>query len=580
MKSRMTLLLGSIAIALTLLLAFFSLLPEHALAAPFDPSTRTEGLTITYWHHNTGEREVFLNELVAEFNETMPYEFTVVAEYAGSYNDIHIKIIDLLQNGGDLPHVVVAYSNSFADFARYGKVRFLDDYIQDSVYGISDPEDFYPGVLETYQLPDYGDQTAGLQWGRSIEVMYYNQDLLESHSLAIPQTWEDFINACKTISSEDVLGTMVGFDPSRFANWLWSHGGEFFSDDYETVRFAEQPGIDSLLLFQDLIQEGYASTISEAYEDQILFGQGKVGFTFGTSTGIPYYRIEMENGVNQEWGVARTPAVPGYEVVDSYGAGQGILTHSPEEDLASWLFIRWLAEREQTARWAAKTGYFPVRISASTHPSMIEKLAIDVQYAQAFDLQELAKPEPGLRGYNSVRNALYAAMESTLANNAEVTSTLQTAADQARELINFTGESALITPEEGGTVVFTNTLGVETTIVIAPESVTEPVTVTLMIVEDLPLTTLGLAILPDTQLNEPAQLTIKYLDDHVAGLDESQLALLVYDWETRSWKDSDPCGGYLRDMEKNLLTAFVCHFSDYGIFDYSNQIFLPIVLRN
>ncbi|HRY16338.1 MAG TPA: extracellular solute-binding protein, partial [Candidatus Competibacteraceae bacterium] len=188
-----------------------------------------------------------------------------------------------------------------------------------------------------------------------------------------------------------------------FATWLWSRGGELLSDDFNTARFDEQPGIDSLLLFQRLINGGYARLPLVAYEDMAAFGNGQTGFTFGSSAAIPYYREAMNNGTNDAWGVTHVPSIPGNEVINSYGAGQGIIHHNDLADQASWLFIKWLAERDQTARWAAVSGYFPVRISAATHVSMTEKLASDPQYAQAYNLLNLGRSEPGIRGYDAIR---------------------------------------------------------------------------------------------------------------------------------------------------------------------------------
>lgn len=563
-----------------LVLLLFNWLPVQANSPVYAvDASQLEGVTITYWHHHTSDREVYLNELVTEFNETNSYQITVVPEYRGSYYNIYTQVISGLINDGELPNVVVSYPNQFAQFARYGKVHFLDEYINDQTYGITDQADFYPGILDYYKLPDFGDQVAGLQWVRSIELMYYNQDLLSQKSLSVPQTWDEFINACKETSSEDVLGTMFSIDASRFATWLWSHGGELFSSDFETVRFAEQPGIDTLMVFQELIQGGYADIVNESYEDQTLFGQGKVVFTFGTSTSIPYYREVMENGVNQAWGVTRSPAIDGYEVVDSYGAGQGIITHSPEEDLASWLFIKWLTEKEQTARFAAFTSYFPVRLSATSHISMTEALNNDPVYAQAFELLPYGKPEPAIRGYDQIRIILGNVMADTLANNAEITTTLQAAADQALAIIQNSGESAVITPELGGTVVFTNTFGITATLQFPPEAVDEAVMVSLLLVDDLPTNGLGFTIVPDLELSTPVTLTIEYTDDDIIGMDESSLVLYNYDWATQLWKDADPCGGYVRLPEENTLKAVVCHFSDYAMMNLLKWIHLPMIIR-
>lgn len=422
MKHKNYLLLIPVVLALIFLIGFLILLPTSSKAAISVKSAyEYEPVTITYWHHNTGTREEYLNELIDEFNATNPYSITVVGEYAGSYGEIYDKVVDGLQNNGVLPNAVVAYPNSFADFARYGGVRFLDDYFNDPIIGITNTADFYSGVLDYYRLGEYGNQLAGIQNGRSIEVMYYNADLLAGESLAVPVTWEAFETACISITTDTISGTIVGTDASRFATWLWSHGGELLSNDLNTARFDEQPGIDSLTLFQQLINGGYARLPLEAYEEMGAFGNGQAGFTFGSSAGIPYYRDAMNNGANDNWGVTHVPSIPGNEVVDSYGAGQGVLHHNEIADRASWLFIKWLTEREQTARWSAVSAYFPVRLSATTHISMTEKMANDPQYAQAYNLLNLGRSEPGIRGYNAIREIINDAVTDVFQNSANVT---------------------------------------------------------------------------------------------------------------------------------------------------------------
>jgi ABC-type glycerol-3-phosphate transport system substrate-binding protein len=372
----------------------------------------TQAITITYWHQHplSSDRGVFMEQLIAEFNATNPYSITVQGQYIGGYGDVHNEVIAGLRADGPLPNVVVAYPNSMADFARYGAVHFLDDYLDDPVAGMLDIPDFSPGVLDYYRLSEYGNQLAGLQHGRSIEVMYHNTHLITSAGITIPITWGAFETACISLTTETVSGTIPTIDASRFATWLWSRGGELLSDDMNLARFDEQPGIESLLLFQELINGGYARLQYAKYEALEAFGNGHVGFTFGSSTGIPYYRAAMESSANHAWGVTQVPAVPGHEVVDSYGGGLGILHESEEMDLAAWRFIRWLTEPEQTARWAARSGYFPVRISAGTHPSVTQKLAEDPQYAQAYALLPLGRGEPGVRGYNDIRGILNDAM--------------------------------------------------------------------------------------------------------------------------------------------------------------------------
>jgi ABC-type glycerol-3-phosphate transport system substrate-binding protein len=78
---------------------------------------------------------------------------------------------------------------------------------------------------------------------------------------------------------------------------------------------------------------------------------------------------------------------------------------TPEKQLAAWLFLRWLAEPQQQARWAQAFSTFPIRVSAV---DMMEGyLAENPQYEKALGLLQLkAAIEPGVIGYGECRNAV------------------------------------------------------------------------------------------------------------------------------------------------------------------------------
>jgi ABC-type glycerol-3-phosphate transport system substrate-binding protein len=558
----------------------FSSAPARATNAVMAPSDLGDPVTIVFWHNHGGDRGEFMQQMIDEFNAANPYSIAVQGEYAGSYGEIYNKVIQGLHGAGPLPNAVVGYPNQFADYARYGGVRFLDGYIEDPVLGITDTEDFYPGLLDYYRLDQYGDQLAGLQHGRSIELMYYNADLLAAAGITIPTTWDAFETACISLTTESVSGTIPSGDTSCFANWLWSRGGEVLSDDSRHARFHEQPGIESLLLFQELMSGGYAHPVYEPNGDQSAFCNGETGFTFGSSAVIPYYRYGMEQGADDAWGVTRVPAVPGNEAVDAYGAGVGVLQSSEDEDRAAWLLIRWLAEREQTARWATLSGYFPVRISATTHPSMTQKLADDAQYAQAYELLSLTRNEPQVRGYEQIRGIIGGAIGEIFYDSANVTATLEAAALEVDALLDGSGPASAIIPPSGGTLVYTNTEGLDVMLEFPTGAIGVTQTVSYVPLDDLPTDGLAFALVPNLSFSQPVTITIHYRDSDVEGMDEAELKLYLYDWSSNRWVEGEPCGGYLRDPPNNILQAVVCHFSDYALVDRPYAIYLPVLLKN
>lgn len=80
------------------------------------------------------------------------------------------------------------------------------------------------------------------------------------------------------------------------------------------------------------------------------------------------------------------------------------LESTPEEQLASWLFIQWLLSAENQARWVQVSQSFPLRVSALEHLDSSDPQP--AQWTTAVDLLEFARSEPGYRSWDTVRFAV------------------------------------------------------------------------------------------------------------------------------------------------------------------------------
>ena len=141
-------------------------------------------------------------------------------------------------------------------------------------------------------------------------------------------------------------------------------------------------------------------------------------------------------------------------------------------------------------------------------------------------------------------------------------------------------------PDQGGTFDLGNTLGQTTTIEIPAGTTTETLVITYTLVATTTnagvptLTMLGehaIRLESNVSVSNPMTITIKYEDEDVAGVDESTLTL--YTWDGSQWVDAEPCGGYIRDLDNNILKIIICHFSDYVLLGESKRIYLPIILK-
>jgi hypothetical protein len=82
---------------------------------------------------------------------------------------------------------------------------------------------------------------------------------------------------------------------------------------------------------------------------------------------------------------------------------------------------------------------------------------------------------------------------------------------------------------------------------------------------------------------EPLALTLRYTDDDVWGLIESELYL--YTWDGNAWADvvvdcGWPLTAYGRYPDDNLLVVPLCHFSRFALVGGTRRIYLPVTMRH
>ncbi len=175
--------------------------------------------------------------------------------------------------------------------------------------------------------------------------------------------------------------------------------------------------------------------------------------------------------------------------------------------------------------------------------------------------------------------------------------------DKAHALIAVQEVDAVIvtgTPEEGGTLIYTDAEGLTTTVKVPAGAVTDPVN---LVYTPLPASThpapdgmrfvgnvfsldiyLDAVLQPGYTSNLSITITIHYSDEDVAEIDEETLVLEYWNGET--WEDA-ACGLYDRHPDENWLAVPICHLSEFSLFNavtsfpvggYTEPMSLPALL--
>jgi multiple sugar transport system substrate-binding protein len=389
---------------------------------------------LQFWHAQSQSQQAALNSLVDQFNTSHP-GIKVVATYQGNYSDLFKKVTASIA-AGTPPDVSIAYTDQVANYIQSGAVIPLDNLIKDPTIGFTpeDLNDIYPTYIDHY--PQYDNQVYSMAFMRSMEVMYYNVDMLKAAGYDNPpENWNQFLEICAAVSKPpDTYCYEMNTDASRFANWVFSRGGDLISPDGKTVAFDSQAGLETMDFINEMFTKQYAIVIGTAFQDQTDFSLGKLAFTMGSTAGLPYYQQAIDQaGKVQNWNIAPDPHSTPDPVVDLYGPSVTIFKTTEEKERAAFVFLTWMMGTGPDSEWVKATQYFPAR--RSTTQALTDFIQANPLYGEALGWVQYGRTEPDLAAWEPIRTYIADAMTAVANGKETPEAALKDAANKANQLL-------------------------------------------------------------------------------------------------------------------------------------------------
>lgn len=234
-------------------------------------------------------------------------ELTTVA-----YDEVQAKATLDVQSGANALDVIDYWYPTVGALAGQEIIQDLTDFIAGDP-AIA-PSDFIPSIYDVYTL--YNGRRFGIPYDGDTHVLFFNTEIFERNGLAAPQTWDDFLNAARTITEaeadEGIYGcALQAFQApiiigSSYANRLAGFGGAFLDQE-------NRPALDSeaaLLAAQAMLDVApYAlPTPLETGFDQALpaFLSGQIAMMeFWTDLGV--YAEGPDSQIAGKWDVVQMP---------------------------------------------------------------------------------------------------------------------------------------------------------------------------------------------------------------------------------------------------------------------------------
>lgn len=318
----------------------------------------------------------YLQQIGNMYEEETGIKVTVIQEPWGSFGD---RFNVEMAAGGDAWDMVVGDSQWIGQGASAGYYVDMTDFMKANGIDTS----VTPATLQYYgEYPAGSGKYYGFPTEGDADGWAYRKDLFEDpanmaafkdkygYDLAVPTTWAQLMDIAKFFTKADKSMNGVAIYSQKdydaitmgYENVMFSYGGSWWNPDL-TVEGAvnSQASIDALQFYRDLYDCCQAPGLNNAFytETNDAFIGGQVAMAMNYFAFFPALANPSTNPHAANTGYFANPAGPtGIRKAALGGQGTSVISFiSPERQAASLEFIKWFAQEDVQAKWAALGGY-------------------------------------------------------------------------------------------------------------------------------------------------------------------------------------------------------------------------------
>ena len=406
--------------------------------APASSDAPAEQVEISFWHAMSGVNEEAIQKITDDFMAQNP-NVKVTLMNQGGYRDLFDKLMASAK-ANQLPNLAQIYSNRLSWYVDKGLSLDLTPYMDAEGTGLTE-EDY--ADIPTMFMDDciWGEGQYAMPFNKSMMVLYYNVGMFEEAGIEVPTTWEEWAAAAEKLTKDtdgdgepDVYGVVFANDLSTdIAPWLKQAGGATMNEETDELYFDTPETKEAVEFLNSMFQNKTARFAGEDKNSNVPVQQGRAAMCVASTSALPYIESDTMEGIT-----INAAALPGHKTDDQlyYGTNVTVFdTGSDTQKQAAWDYLKFLTSTENTAYFAAQTGYIPVRKSAQNDPVFAPILAEKPIKQLCFDNMD--------RGFQGTRNIGGINALDALGDQLDLVFSGEKDIDSARKDAQANGEKAL-----------------------------------------------------------------------------------------------------------------------------------------
>ncbi len=349
--------------------------------------SKSDPVTVTVWHYYNGVQQTQLDEMVAEFNNTVGSEKGIIVE-AYSKNSVAELADSVLAaasgNPGtdEMPNIFGTYAETAYQIDKLGKLVDLSPYLTEE-----EMDEYVDEYMEEGALGQEGTLKI-FPTAKSTEIMMINETDWQKFADACGvtyddmKTWEGLVDISEQYYNyTDALTPDVPNDGKAFfgrdavANYMIV-GAKQLGAEFAAVT---EDGTVELNMEKEAVRklwDNYYVPFVKGYfaaESRFRSDDAKIGTIIaliGSTASAAYYPTEVTIGDEYTYPIdSAVLPMPCFEGCDSYivqqGAGMSVLKSDEKTEYACTVFLKWFTEAERNTEFSVNSGYLPVKKEAN-----------------------------------------------------------------------------------------------------------------------------------------------------------------------------------------------------------------------
>ncbi len=363
-----------------------------------------DGLEITVWYPWYEVEASLFETLVKDFNAKNEWGIKVSAQGQVNFNNLYEAVNAALPTI-EKPDMVIALPEHALEWNAQRVVADLTPYAEDPLHGI-DSNDI-PFVF--WNQDTSGEVRVAAPAQRTARFLLWNETWAGSLGFdSLPDSPDDFkqqsCRAQQSMLKDDSQGNdfmggwVVDTQPMTAYAWLLAfEGGVLESNNY---RFLTPNNIEAFRFLREL-SEATCAWQAAGTNPIDAFAARQALFITASLEDLPAVaRAFATANSTDKWKVIAFPG-SNEDALVVYGSSYVVLNSTDEEQLAAWIFARWLLDPKQDARWVEATHLFPLR--ESTLDLLADYKKSHPQWAQAVELLPQGEIQPQLASWRTVK---------------------------------------------------------------------------------------------------------------------------------------------------------------------------------